>query len=74
MVTSLPVDAMQDAICQLLGCSAVDYSSTRKGRDTAGAGQATAAFERPQASAYCIKGPFYIDLSLRAAQVHGRPR
>ncbi len=35
-------DAMRDAICQLLGCSAADYSSTRKRRDTAGAGQATA--------------------------------
>jgi hypothetical protein len=58
MAMSILIDAMQDAICQLLGCSAVDYSSTQKGRDTAGAGQATAAFERPQASAYYIMGHF----------------
>jgi hypothetical protein len=58
MVMSLLIDAMQHAICQLLGCSVVDFSSTQKGLDTAGAGQATAAFERPQASAYYIMGSF----------------
>jgi hypothetical protein len=38
---SVLIDAMQDVTCQLLGRSAVDYSSTRNGRDTARSRQET---------------------------------